>query len=160
MTWGVGLIFAFWGGYSGAVDYFLGVELMDVYYEIKRDEGLRLKPYKCSAGKLTIGYGRNLEDVGITESEAVEMLRHDITNATADLCREFDWFGDLSYERQKALVNMRFNLGMPKLKQFQKMLRAMKSGDFERAANEALDSKWAKQVGARAIRIADQIRRG
>lgn len=134
--------------------------MSDIYSDLRRDEGLRLKPYKCTAGKVTIGYGRNLDDVGISKAEAEAMLRADVTDVVAEITRKLDWFGDLSPQRQRALINMGFNLGVPRLMRFQKMLRALQGGDFERAADEALDSRWAKQVGARALRIAEMIREG
>ena len=134
--------------------------MSDIYSDLRRGEGLRVKPYKCTAGKVTIGYGRNLDDVGISKAEAEAMLRADVTDVVAEITRKLDWFGDLSPQRQRALINMGFNLGVPRLMRFQKMLRALQGGDFERAADEALDSRWAKQVGARALRIAEMIREG
>jgi lysozyme len=128
--------------------------------EITRDEGLRLKPYKCTADKLTIGIGRNLEDVGITPSEARMLLQGDIARVCADLDRQLSWWMTLSDNRQRALANMGFNLGVPGLLKFRNMLAAMQSGDFNRAAEEALASKWAGQVGERAHRIAKMIREG
>lgn len=122
--------------------------------DLKRDEGLRLKPYRDSVGKLTIGYGRNLDDMGITEDEAEALLDRDIERAAADLDRALPWWSALPEPRRRGLLNMAFNLGMPRLRGFKKMLAALQAGDGRRAAKEALDSKWARQVGARAERIA------
>ncbi len=122
--------------------------------DLKRDEGLRPKPYRCSAGKLTIGYGRNIEDVGITEDEAEILLDHDIRQARTDLDHALPWWRDLPASWQRGLVNMRFNLGLTRLLGFKRMLAALQAGDGDRAADEALDSKWAQQVGARARRVA------
>ncbi len=128
--------------------------------ELVRDEGLRLKPYKDTVGKLTIGVGRNLDDVGITEEEAGYLLENDIGRAMADLDRNVPWWRSLSDARQRAMINMCFNLGWPRLSQFQNMLAALEAGDYERAAIEALDSRWARQVGSRAARVAAQIMEG
>ncbi len=122
--------------------------------DLKRDEGLRLKPYICSAGKTTIGYGRNLDDVGITVREAEILLENDIARAIADLNRALPWWHDLPELWQRGLQNQCFNLGLTKLLKFKKMLAALEAGDGERAALEALDSVWAGQVGERAQRIA------
>lgn len=128
--------------------------------ELKRDEGVRLKPYRCTAGKLTIGIGRNLEDVGITESEAEYLLRTDVARSMADLDRFFPWWRRMSEPRQRALCNMCFNLGVGGLAKFKKFLAALERGDYADAAREALDSAWAHQVGARSQRLAKMIAEG
>lgn len=128
--------------------------------DLVRDEGIRLKPYRCTAGKLTIGVGRNLDDVGISEDEAYLLLDHDIAACVADLDRALPWWGTLSEARQRALLNMRFNLGLSRLLGFKQMLTALQQGDYQTAAAQALDSQWAKQVGDRAQRIAALIREG
>ncbi len=125
-----------------------------------RHEGLRLKPYTCTAGKMTIGVGRNLDDNGITEAEAMAMLDRDIAVTTATLRDEFPWFADLDRTRKDAVISLGFNLGVPRLKGFKKFLAAMEAKDYEMAATEALDSKWATQVGKRAIELAGMIRTG
>lgn len=126
--------------------------------ELIRDEGLRLKPYHCTAGKLTIGVGRNIEDNGITEQEALYLLDNDITTSRRELSA-YRWFVNLDVRRQEAVINMHFNLGLPRLLSFKKMIAALEEGRYEQAANEALDSRWATQVGERAVRIA-QILKG
>ena len=122
--------------------------------DLQRDEGLRLKPYRDSVGKLTIGFGRNLDDVGITEREAEILLDNDMAKTFADLDRALPWWRDLPPFQQRGLANMAFNLGLPRLLTFKKMLAALEAGDGERAAIEALDSIWAGQVKGRADRIA------
>jgi len=128
---------------------------------IKRNEGLRLTPYRCSAGKLTIGYGRNLEDNGITNYEAEVLLAKDINDAR-ESARLFvsEIFKTLSLNRQNALIDMALNLGLPRLSQFVKLKSAIIKGDFDKAAAEMLDSKWAKQVGYRAIDDAELMKKG
>ena len=128
--------------------------------ELIRDEGLRLKPYRCTAGKLTIGVGRNLDDVGLIAEEASYLLENDIGRSAGDLDQNVPWWRSMTDARQRALVNMCFNLGWPRLKGFKNMLAHLQAGDFERAAAEALDSRWARQVGERAARIAALIREG
>jgi len=122
------------------------------------DEGLRLKPYKDTVGKVTIGIGRNLDDVGITENEARYLLENDIGVAMSELDREAPWWRDLPEPAQRGLVNMCFNLGWPRLSKFRGMLGALEAGDYHSAAEEALDSRWSAQVGDRARRIADLYR--
>ncbi len=126
--------------------------------DLKRDEGLRLKPYRDSVGKLTIGYGRNLDDMGISEDEAEILLGNDISEAIADLDRALPWWRGLPLPLRRGLVNQCFNLGLPRLLTFKRMLRALESRDGALAAKEALDSKWAGQVGERAERIATLYR--
>lgn len=130
-------------------------ELID---QLKQDEGFRSKPYRCTAGKLTIGYGRNIEDNGITQQEAEQLLINDITRVRTELSNKFDWFFDIPESKQNVLINMCFNLGISRLLGFKKFLAALKVHNYSAAADEMLDSKWAKQVGARAMRLANIMR--
>ena len=129
-------------------------------WQLIHDEGLRRHPYVDTEGNQTIGIGRNLEDRGISRATAIQMCHEDIDHVEVDLDRNVDWWRDMSEERQQALANMCFNLGWPRLSTFKKMLSALEAGDYDLAADEALDSKWARQVGARAARISKQIRNG
>lgn len=133
----------------------------DLVRELIRDEGLRLRPYRCSAGKLTIGVGRNLDDVGITEAEARHLLVNDIARTFAECSRE-PWWPAIADDavRRRAMLNFAFNVGLPRLKGFKRALAALEIGNFDAAARELLDSRWAKQVGGRARRIAHMIATG
>lgn len=124
-----------------------------------RHEGLRLKPYKCTAGKLTIGVGRNLDDNGITEAEARMMLNYDIEMSRAPLLK-LKWFTELNTPRQDAVINMVFNLGFPRFMKFKKTIAYLEAKDYENAAVEMLNSTWAKQVGDRAVELAAIILSG
>lgn len=126
---------------------------------IKKHEGLRLEPYKCTAGKLTIGYGRNLDDNGISPQEADYMLAKDIAQVDEQL-NHYTWFKTLNDSRKAVLVDMTFNLGLPRLLKFEKMLGALIAEDYQEAANQMLDSRWANQVGQRATRLAQIMRDG
>ena len=131
---------------------------MTIADDLERDEGLRLKPYRDTVGKLTIGVGRNLDDVGITAVEARALLANDIAKASDGLTRALPWFLIAPEPVRRGLVNMAFNMGIAGLMQFQNMLRALETKDYNEAAVEALDSDWARQVGARADRIAGLFR--
>ena len=113
-------------------------------------EGLRLTPYHCPAGKLTIGVGRNLEDKGITEQEALVLLENDIEECRRDLEEIFQGFDLLPESVQLVLVDMRFNLGPNRFRNFKRMIAAVKNQDFNGAAAEMKDSRWYSQVGQRA----------
>lgn len=126
---------------------------------VKRHEGLRLKVYKCTAGKNTIGYGRNLDDVGISADEAEYMLKHDLENAEIDAQR-FPIYEKLNQVRKDVLIEMVFNLGYSRLSGFKKMFAALERKDYDGAANEMLDSKWARDVGERAKTLAYFMRIG
>ena len=129
--------------------------------QLVRHEGLRLKPYRCTAGKLTIGIGRNLEDRGISQKEAYAMLERDILDFEQQLLNEIpDVYNGLDEVRQSVLLNMCFNLGLKGLLEFKNTLAFIGAGDWERAANGMLTSKWAKQVGMRAIELSEMMRKG
>ena len=136
------------------------IDRIQLRADLQRDEGLRCEPYRDSVGKLTIGIGRNLDDVGITESEARYLLDNDISRVTRQLDQRLPWWTGLSEPRQRALANMAFNLGIEGLLGFKKMLAAMREGDFHKASDEVLDSKYARQVGQRAGRVSTLIREG
>ncbi len=126
---------------------------------IKLHEGLRLKPYHCTAGKVTIGYGRNLDDVGITEAEAQYLLEQDMKAAIVQASK-YPFFTQLNDYRKAVVVDMIFNLGLPRFSKFARMLDALNRHDYNLAANEMLDSRWAVQVGMRAERLANIMRTG
>ncbi|MCR1770736.1 glycoside hydrolase family protein [Burkholderia glumae] len=128
-------------------------------WELTRDEGRRLKPYVDTVGKITIGVGRNLTDVGISDDECDLLLTHDVASAVAWLDAELPWWCRLDPVRQRVVVNMAFNLGA-KLLTFKNTLGAMERGDYAVAAAGMLASKWARQVGARADRLAGMMRAG
>lgn len=124
------------------------------------DEALKLKPYKDSKGKLTIGVGRCLETTGISETEAMILLDNDISKAVSYCRAAFEWFNDLCDSRQNVIASMVFNLGPAGFSEFKKMIEAMGKKDYESAANQMLASKWAADVGKRAPRLAQMMRDG
>lgn len=125
----------------------------DLLALIEAHEGCRLKPYLCPAGKLTIGIGRNIEDVGITRHEAEYMLHNDLIRVVKELRTAFPWYDSLTERRKHALIDMCFNMGITTLKTFKRTLAAMERGDWQAAKNFALESKWARQVGGRAVKV-------
>lgn len=122
--------------------------------QLRLHEGERLKPYRCTAGKLTIGIGRNLEDRGITAEESAYLLGNDITGFYAALLRELPWVAHLDDVRQRVLLDMAFNMGIGGLLTFKNTLATIKAGDYEKAAGMMLESRWAEQVGQRADRLS------
>jgi lysozyme len=152
--------------------------------ELVRDEGERLRVYKCSEGFDTIGCGRNLQTVGLSEAEQVYLgctvadvkrkgitkaqsaylLDNDIDRSIADLDRALPWWRQLDPVRQRVLVNMCFNMGIgysrKGLLSFSNTLNLIKTGQYAKAASNMLLSKWAKQVGARANRLAELMKLG
>jgi len=134
---------------------------LDIAIEtVKAHEGLRLKPYIDTVGKTTIGYGRNLDDVGISKSEAMLLLKTDLKVAYEAVRLAIYGFDTLSEMRQAVLIDMMFNLGSPRFKQFKKMIQALEDNDYSRASFEMLDSKWAVQVGNRANYLAEKMKQG
>lgn len=137
-------------------------------------EGVRLKPYRCTAGKLTIGVGRNLDDnpltpeekkacgdiyQGITKNAAYMLLRNDVVRTEEFLRKNIPFYKELPVERQYALLDMGFQMEK-KLLKFKKMLKAMENKNFILASKECLDSNYHKQTPKRCERIANLIRTG
>lgn len=134
---------------------------MDAISHLKRSEGLRLKAYQDSEGVWTIGYGRNLQALRISQEQAEEWLMEDYRTAryeTDTLMKE--WGILLDQIRKEVLIEMMFNLGYSRLRKFRLMLSSLADRDYEQAAAQMLDSKWATQVHGRAHRLAAVMRSG
>ena len=125
-----------------------------------RHEGLKLKPYKCTAGKLTIGVGRNIEDVWITKEEALALLENDIERVVGEIGSRFEWFAGLSDARKEVIVNMVFNLGINGFSKFKNTIDFISTGQYAQAAIEMVESKWADQVGNRAKELSRMMLEG
>lgn len=127
--------------------------------QLERHEGLRLRVYQDTVGKATIGYGRNLDDVGISRDEADFMLAGDIEKVERQLATVSE-YRELDSVRQTVIANLCFNVGFYGLMQFKRMWAAIGRGNYKAASKEMLDSKWARQVGARAVELSEIMRTG
>ena len=144
-------------------------------------EGLRLEVYQDTLGIDTIGIGRNLEDRGITkeelegldipsidhvyeygltEADAVYLAHNDVEIVEEELVRAHPCVDRLDSVRQLVLMDMAFNMGVPRLCKFKKMWNAIHDEDFPTAAKEMLDSRWANQVKGRATKLANAMHNG
>lgn len=128
--------------------------------EIERDEGRRSRPYECTEGFTTIGVGWNLDARGLPDHVIDELLSISMTQAVNDCESIFPNWNEIDGVRQRVLVNMAFNLGKRGLSKFKKMIAAVKKEDWDEAAAQMLDSRWAKQVGKRANRLSEMMRAG
>ena len=127
--------------------------------QLKVHEGLRLKPYKCTMGYDTIGYGRNLETNGISEEEAEMLLANDVFKVMEELS-DHGLLQDHTQPRQDVLINMAFQMGVSGLLKFKNMIRELDERRYSEAAKQMLDSRWAKQTPNRANELAEQMRTG
>lgn len=125
-----------------------------------RHEGLVLKSYLDSKGKLTLGVGRNIEDIGISEEEALFMLESDIVRCSGLAFKSFPWFILLDEVRQIVIVSMIFNLGFSKFLEFKNFIKFMADRNYGKAANEMMSSLWASQVGKRAVELSAIMKTG
>jgi lysozyme len=121
--------------------------------QLIRHEGIRLKVYRDIGGVETIGVGRNLRDVGISYAEALTLLDHDLNAVILDLAT-FAWWGRLSVIRQRALIDLRFNVGGAGFRQFVKLIDALSVRDYDTAAAEILDSDAARLLPGRYAELA------
>lgn len=153
----------------------------DFIEKLIKHEGLRLEVYQDSLGIDTIGIGRNLKDrgitpaelewmdipnmavvhtMGITEADAMYLAENDIKIVEEELCKAHPCVEDLDAVRQLILMDMAFNMGVPRLNKFKNMWAAVHKGDFDTAAVEMLDSRWAKQVKGRATKLSEAMKAG
>lgn len=128
--------------------------------QLMEHEGVRYLPYYDTVGKLTIGVGRNLTDVGISKDEAQYLLATDINKVIVQLDELLPWWRDLDEVRQRVLADMAFNLGIHGLLEFTTTLGMVKAGEYADAAQQMLRSKWARQVGRRARRLSRMMETG
>lgn len=153
--------------------------------ELVRDEGERLRVYRCTAGKRTVGVGRNLDDVGISAAETAALgitvtscvargidqaqsralLVNDIIRCEWDLDRALPWWRTLNAVRQRVMLNMCFNMGVGRrgvsgLLSFTNTLAMVERGNFAGAAAGMKASKWHRQVGQRAVRLETMMQTG
>ena len=135
------------------------IDLQKMTNELKIDEGFRDKVYTCSAGKLTIGYGWNLEDNPMSERLAEMKLQEDIAHTIAQ-CERFPWFYPLDGVRKRVIINMVFNMGFGSVSSFRRMITAIENQDWSEAAKEMRDSRWHSQVGQRAERLCLMMETG
>lgn len=154
--------------------------------ELIRDEGIKLRPYKDSLGIWTVSVGRNLEDKGLTRNElsslglnvnlkkeqvisvllergltkqeCLMLLSNDIDDAWDDLTTALPWIEQKPEVVQRVLTNMVFNLGISRFLKFKQTISFIRLDKYAEAAAEMLDSKWASQTGARAIRLSNLIK--
>ena len=136
------------------------VRCMDIIEQLKRDEGYERYVYNDTQGVPTVGYGFNLRDEGLMPDECEYVLRCKVAQRCVNLVNAMPWTANLDDARQGVLLNMAYNLGLAGLLGFGKMIGALQKGDHETAAEEMLASEWATQVGARAQRLAVQMRTG
>ena len=127
--------------------------------QLERHEGLRLRVYKDTVGVNTIGYGRNLDDVGISRDEADFMLDNDIEAVERQL-DAIDEYTSLDHVRQTVIANLCFNVGFRGLMGFRRMWAAIGRNDYSAASKEMMSSKWARQVGVRAVELSEIMRTG
>lgn len=137
------------------------MDIQRITETLKIQEGFRREAYKDHLGFLTIGFGRMIDKRlggGITEREATILLENDIANVIRELDRALPWVRSIKSPADEAVVNMAFQMGLPRLQQFRKTLEHLKAGRYQEAAAEALDSRWAQQTPNRAREVVDLIR--
>tara|TARA_R110002074_G_scaffold27861_2_gene80573 strand:+ start:1224 stop:1652 length:429 start_codon:yes stop_codon:yes gene_type:complete len=128
-----------------------------------KHEGSKSHAYMCTANKVTVGVGRNIDPeggIGLTKDEISFLLKNDIERVEDELSRRLPWILELSDVRIDALIDICFNLGLPRFLKFAKALAALEQREYDLAADEFMDSRWAKQVGQRAVTVSNMIRTG
>ena len=128
--------------------------------QLRIHEGVEKTVYNDSEGIPTIGVGRNLRDRGLSDDEIDYLLSNDIDIVVDELDKVMPWWKDLDEVRQRVLCDLVFNLGMPRFSGFKKSISYMKQQMWYQAADELLDSKWARQVGRRAQTLSEMMRTG
>lgn len=127
---------------------------------LRRHEGVKAHAYRCTANKITVGVGRNIDPeggLGLSDDEIDYLLTNDINRVIVELGQAFEWFSALDEVRRDAMINLCFQLGLPTLLKFRNFLAEMSEGNYELASPHLLDSLYARQTPARANEIAEMI---
>lgn len=132
----------------------------ELEYALVRDEGLVKLAYEDTVGKITIGVGRNLDDLGITNEEAMYLLRNDIERVKMEVADRCEWVEKLDATRRNVIYNMVFNMGISRFLGFKKTIALIEAGDYLGASVEMKDSKWCGQVGNRCSRLSETMATG
>lgn len=127
---------------------------------LRLHEAEKLKMYQDQMGNWTVGVGHNMSDKPISSRASAVILDDDINDVITDLTKTYSWFPSLDDVRQRALIDMCFNLGLGGLMKSPKMLDALSKGQWQVAHDEALNGVWAKEVGQRAVTDALQFLTG
>jgi lysozyme len=138
--------------------------------ELIMDEGYKYEIYLDHLGYPTLGVGHLItekdeehgQEVGtvVHDERIKECLQNDIDIVCKELDEKMSWWRGLNDNRRRVMANMCFNLGYPRLSGFKNFLSAMKDENWEKAAEEMMDSKWATQVGDRAKRLRNRVLQG
>ena len=137
----------------------VSIDTSAIVESLKAEEGYMATCYFCTAGAHTVGYGRNISEggIGISEEEAEYLLKNDVNRTIDEVRQRWPWFDDCDKAAREVMVELCFQLGAPRLSGFVKCLSALEAGDNDIAAAELLDSKFAKQVPARAARLHKRL---
>ena len=131
----------------------------DLVDDIAREEGWRDRVYLCSAGKETIGFGFLISELNLTKEEGMMILRRYVQEKLDNVSKSQSWFNNLPPKVQDVFINMVFQMGLTGVLRFKKMVSNMKDSNWKAAADEMLDSKWAKKDSpARAKRLAQIVK--
>ena len=132
--------------------------MKDLINRIKHHEGYRSRVYTCTENHLTIGYGFAIKDLELDEDIAEEILMRKVEKLIKRVRAKFDWLDSVPHEVQGVLVEMSYQMGLSGVSKFKKALHAMQMFQWKLAADEMLDSRWAKQTPNRAKELSNIIR--
>ena len=132
---------------------------MPLIDDIKKHEGFSPVVYQCTAGYDTIGYGKRIKYLQITEEQAEEWLEEELQNLKYVLADKYDWFLPAPQEAQDIVMNMNYQLGVTAFSKFKKTIKYIKVKDYKSASTEMLDSKWARDdTPRRAKELSDRMK--
>ena len=136
------------------------MDIQRLRQQLIKHEGIEYKLYTCTSLKTSIGVGRNIQDRGISHETAMQMLDEDIDICINELQQTLSYWNDLPSRVKEGLINLCFNMGISRLMAFKKTFGFLREGMYDKAASELLESRYANQVGQRAIDVANMIRDG
>ena len=132
--------------------------MKELLNRIKEHEGFRSRVYKCTEGYDTIGYGFAIKDLYLSEGISELILKEKVTNLRLRIEKKFDWFNEVPREVQEVLLEMSYQMGVSGVSKFKNALKHMRNGEWNKAADEMLLSRWYKQTPKRAKELSDIIR--
>lgn len=131
---------------------------MSLIDEIKLHEGFRSKPYKCTEGYLTIGYGQRLDYIEVDEETAEKWLMEKVDKIKNKLDLKFSWYSKAPQEVQDIVVNMSYQMGVSGFSKFKKTIKYLEQGLYHKASSEMLDSLWSRQTPERSKELSERLK--
>ena len=131
---------------------------MSLIDDIKKHEGFKAKPYRCTEGYLTVAYGKRVDYIEVSKQTAEEWLKKDLEDLEARVEATFGWYYNSPQTVKDVVMNMCYQLGVSGFSKFKKTIDLLDKGKYDKASKEMLNSLWSRQTPQRSKELSDKIK--